>query len=132
MLRPADFSLDGRAIRKVRQSVTRLTKAGYSLRVVPAEEADEVLRAELDAVSEAWLGNQPERGFTMSIDDLYVPGTVFTLAVCENGRVGGFLHLAPTAGRRRLVAEHDAPRPGDAERAHRVPHRRDAGVGEGA
>ena len=96
VLRPADFSLDGRAIRKVRQSVTRLTKAGYSLKVVPAEEADEVLRAELDAVSEAWLGNQPERGFTMSIDDLYVPGTVFTLAVCENGRVGGFLHLAPT------------------------------------
>jgi lysyl-tRNA synthetase class 2 len=38
----------------------------------------------------------PERGFTMSIDDLYVPGTVFTLAMCENGRVGGFLHLAPT------------------------------------
>ncbi len=96
VLRPADFSLDGRAIRKVRQSVTRLTKAGYSLKVVPAEEADEVLRAELDAVSEAWLGNQPERGFTMSIDDLYVPGTVFTLAVCENGRIGGFLHLAPT------------------------------------
>jgi lysyl-tRNA synthetase class 2 len=96
VLRPADFSLDGRAIRKVRQSVTRLTKAGYSLKVIPAEEADEALRAELDAVSESWLGNQPERGFTMSIDDLYVPGTVFTLAVCENGRIGGFLHLAPT------------------------------------
>ena len=97
VLRPADFSLDGRAIRKVRQSVSRMTKAGYMLRVVPAEEADEVLRAELDAVSEAWRGNQPERGFTMSIDDLYVPGTVFTLAVCPNGRVDGFLHLAPTA-----------------------------------
>ena len=96
VLHPAEFSLDGRAIRKVRQSVTRLTKAGYTLRVVPAEEADEVLRAELDAVSEAWRGNMPERGFTMSIDDLYVPGTVFTLAMCENGRVGGFLHLAPT------------------------------------
>ncbi len=96
VLHPAEFSLDGRPIRKVRQSVTRLTKAGYTLRVVPAEEADEVLRAELDAVSEAWRGNMPERGFTMSIDDLYVPGTVFTLAVCENGRVGGFLHLAPT------------------------------------
>ena len=93
--RPSSRST-GRAIRKVRQSVTRLTKAGYTLRVVPAEEADEVLRAELDAVSEAWRGNMPERGFTMSIDDLYVPGTVFTLAVCENGRVGGFLHLAPT------------------------------------
>ena len=96
VLRPAEFSLDGRAIRKVRQSVTRLTKAGYSLRVVAAEEADEALRAELDAVSQAWRGNQAERGFTMSMDELYVPGTVFTVAVCENGTVGGFLHLAPT------------------------------------
>jgi lysyl-tRNA synthetase, class II len=96
VLHPAEFSLEGRPIRKVRQSVTRLTKAGYSLRVVPAEEADEVLRAELDAVSESWRGNQAERGFTMSMDDLYVAGTVFALAECPNGRIDGFLHLAPT------------------------------------
>lgn len=96
VLDPATFSLDGRAIRKVRQSVSRLAKAGYSLRVVAADEADEALRAQLDEVSEAWRGNQPERGFTMSIDDLYVPDTVFALAEDENGRVGGFLHLAPT------------------------------------
>ena len=40
--------------------------------------------------------NQPERGFSMAIDDLYVPGTVFALAEDEDGAVGGFLHLAPT------------------------------------
>ena len=96
VLRPDEFSLEGRAIRKVRQSVSRLTNAGYRLRVVAAEDADDELRAALDAVSEAWRGNQPERGFTMSIDDLYVPGTVFAVAECEQGRVGGFLHLAPT------------------------------------
>jgi len=96
VLRPASFSLEGRPIRKVRQSVSRLTKAGYRLRVVKAEDADDALRAELDAVSEAWRGNQPERGFTMSIDDLYVPGTLFALAESEDGALGGFLHLAPT------------------------------------
>ena len=47
-------------------------------------------------MSEAWRGNMPGAQFAVWIDDLYVPGTVFTLAVCENGRVGGFLHLAPT------------------------------------
>ena len=97
VLHPDVFSLDGRAIRKVRQSVSRLTKAGFGVRIVPAEDADDALREQLDAVSEAWRGNQPERGFTMSIDDLYVPGTVFAVAECENGRVGGFLHLAPSA-----------------------------------
>jgi len=96
VLRPASFSLEGRPIRKVRQSVTRVTKAGYRLRVVAAEGADATLRAALDDVSEQWRGNQPERGFTMSIDDLYVPGTVFALAESEDGELGGFLHLAPT------------------------------------
>jgi lysyl-tRNA synthetase, class II len=96
ILYPATFSLEGRAIRKVRQSVSRVTKAGYRLRVVAAEDADEALRTSLDEVSELWRGNMPERGFSMAIDHLHVPGTVFAVAEDEEGRVGGFLHLAPT------------------------------------
>jgi lysyl-tRNA synthetase class 2 len=93
---PAEFSLEGRPIRKVRQSVTRLTKAGYRLQVIAAEDAGPTLRGQLDAVSELWRGNQPERGFSMAMDDLYIPGTVFAIAVAEDGEIGGFLHLAPT------------------------------------
>jgi lysyl-tRNA synthetase class 2 len=96
VLRPATFSLEGRAIRKVRQSVSRLTKAGYRLRVIAAEDADDGQRAVLDEVSRQWRGNQPERGFSMSIDDLYAPGTLLAVAEHEDGSVGGFLHLAPT------------------------------------
>jgi lysyl-tRNA synthetase class 2 len=114
VLRPDEFSLEGRAIRKVRQSVSRLQKAGYSFRVVAADEVDRGLEAELEGISAAWRGNQPERGFSMAIDNLHVPGTVLALARDEGGRIGGFLHLAPSpAGggwslstmRRR----HDAP-----------------------
>jgi lysyl-tRNA synthetase class 2 len=96
VLRPEEFSLEGRPIRKVRQSVSRLTKAGYRLRVVAAEDAEPDLRVALDAVSALWRGNQPERGFSMSIDELYVPGTVFAVAEAVDGEIGGFLHLAPT------------------------------------
>ncbi|HEV7133066.1 MAG TPA: DUF2156 domain-containing protein [Gaiellaceae bacterium] len=96
VLHPDSFSLEGRAIRKVRQSVSRLEKAGYRLRVTAVDEADEALRAAIEEVSEQWRGNQPERGFSMAIDDLYVPGTVFAVAESEEGDVGGFLHLAPT------------------------------------
>jgi len=96
VLRPKEFSLEGRPIRKVRQSVSRLTKAGYELRVVAAEDAGPELRAKLDEVSEQWRGRQPERGFSMAIDDLYVPGTVFAVAEAADGHIGGFLHLAPT------------------------------------
>ncbi len=96
VLRPAEFSLEGRAIRKVRQSVSRLCKAGYRFRIVPADEVAPRLEAELEDVSADWRRGEPERGFAMAIDDLHVPGTVLALAVSPDGRVGGFLHLAPS------------------------------------
>ncbi|HEX4324421.1 MAG TPA: phosphatidylglycerol lysyltransferase domain-containing protein [Gaiellaceae bacterium] len=96
VLRPQAFSLEGRAIRKVRQSVSRLRKAGYSFRVVAAGELGPALENELDGVSAAWRRGQPERGFSMAIDDLHVPGTVLALAEDADGRIGGFLHLAPS------------------------------------
>jgi lysyl-tRNA synthetase, class II len=96
VLLPQEFSLEGRAIRKVRQSVSRLGKAGYTFRVVDAEEVGPALEAELESVSAAWRGGQPERGFSMAIDGLHVPGTVLALAEDAEARVGGFLHLAPS------------------------------------
>jgi len=95
VLRPAAFSLEGRSIRKVRQSVSRLQKAGYGFRVVDAVSAD---RSQVDAVSAAWRGEQYERGFSMAIDDLYAEGTVLALAERDDGRLGGFLHLVPSVG----------------------------------
>jgi len=96
VLRPASFTLEGRPIRKVRQSVTRLTKAGWRLRVVPAAEAGARLRAELDQVSAEWRGNQPGRGFSMAIDELYAPDTLIVFAEHDEEPIAGFLHLVPT------------------------------------
>ena len=96
VLLPQEFSLEGRAIRKVRQSVSRLRKAGYSFRVVSADEVASAVETELEDVSAAWLDGETERGFSMSIDDLHVPGTVLALAEDPAGGIGGFLHLAPS------------------------------------
>jgi len=97
LIRPAQFSLDGRAIRKVRQSVTRLEKAGYEVRVLSTADADASLRDELRAVSEEWRGAWPERGFTMAMDALFLyPDTVLAVAVDPDGGVGGFLQLVPS------------------------------------
>jgi lysyl-tRNA synthetase class 2 len=95
-VRPEAFSLDGRQIRKVRQSVSRLETAGYSSCIQqPCEIGDEV-RAELLAVSEEWRGHWPERGFTMAMDALFdYPDAVVAYAIDESGRVGGFLQLVP-------------------------------------
>jgi lysyl-tRNA synthetase class 2 len=81
----------------VRQSVHRLRRNGYRVRVVPAGEVDSGLRARLRSISEEWLGRWPERGFTMAMDDLFRdPETVFAIAEDEDGGVGGFLHLVPS------------------------------------
>ena len=97
VIHPASFSLEGRAIRKVRQSVSRLEKSGYEVRVLSTADADEKLRCELRAVSEEWRGNWPERGFTMAMDALFLyPDTVLAVAVGPDGTVGGFLQLVPS------------------------------------
>jgi lysylphosphatidylglycerol synthetase-like protein (DUF2156 family) len=98
IVRPDRFSLEGRSIRKVRQSVARLERAGYSFRLVAAADVDAALRGELEGVSDAWRGRNCERGFSMAMDDLFREGeTLFALAE-QDGRVGGFLHLVPAAG----------------------------------
>jgi lysyl-tRNA synthetase class 2 len=97
VIRPGEFSLEGRAIRKVRQSVSRLEKAGYAVRLLSTADADEALRRELRQVSCEWRGNWPERGFTMAMDALFAyPDTVLAVAVGPDGTVGGFLQLVPS------------------------------------
>ena len=94
---PEHFSLEGRQIRKVRQSVTRLAKAGYRFEALHPDEIGEELRHELRTVSEEWRGKWPERGFTMAMDALFAyPDTLVAFARDPEGRLGGFLHLVPT------------------------------------
>jgi lysyl-tRNA synthetase class 2 len=98
IVRPADFSLEGRAIRKVRQSVTRLQKAGFTCEVMHAGDLGEARWTEIEGISEAWLDGAPERGFSMAIDDMRASEhgrAVLALALDPEGRVAGFVHLAP-------------------------------------
>jgi lysyl-tRNA synthetase class 2 len=93
----ASFSLEGRAIRKVRQSVHRLRRGGYSAECIYAGDVDAALLAELEAVAEDWRGSQPQRGFTMEFDCLTaVSGrdALFVVGRHGDGAVGGFFHLA--------------------------------------
>ncbi len=95
-VRPERFSLEGRPIRKVRQSVTRLEKAGYRVQLLGPDEVGDELRDELRAVSEEWRGRWPERGFTMAMDALFAyPDSMLALALAPDGTVGGFLQLVP-------------------------------------
>ena len=91
------FSLEGRAIRKVRQSTHRLEKAGYTLRVLRPSELDNDLRNQLEAIAAEWRGEQPERGFVMALDTLFRLGdddSLFVVGFDDEARPAGFLHFA--------------------------------------
>ncbi len=93
----ASFSLEGRAIRKVRQSVHRLEKAGFRARVLRPSEVGPALRRELEEIAADWRGAQPERGFAMALDRLFSLGdgdAVFVVGFDRAGRPEGFLHFA--------------------------------------
>jgi lysyl-tRNA synthetase, class II len=98
----AAFSLEGRAVRKVRQSVSRLEAAGYACEGLPVSRLPEEALAELEAVSARWRGSAAERGFCMALDSLRGPhaaATTVVLARDAAGTIRGFLHLVPTFGR---------------------------------
>jgi lysyl-tRNA synthetase, class II len=97
----ASFSLEGRPIRKVRQSVHRLGQAGYETRILRPSELDAGLRHELEAVSRDWRGEAPERGFVMALDALFGLGdedALFVIGFAPDGRAAGFLHFAISCG----------------------------------
>ncbi|MFD3323954.1 phosphatidylglycerol lysyltransferase domain-containing protein [Streptomyces sp. NPDC058701] len=70
----AEFTLDGRAMRTVRQAYNRVKRAGYTVRIrrhadIPADEMDVLLLRADD-----WRDGATERGFSMALGRLGDPG----------------------------------------------------------
>ena len=96
------FTLEGRAIRKVRQSVTRLEKQRYVAELRQLAGLSDAELAGLEAVSRSWRCGAAERGFAMSLDELRREDHGDSLVVLgrdADGCVRGFLHFAPSYGR---------------------------------
>ncbi|WP_328938741.1 phosphatidylglycerol lysyltransferase domain-containing protein [Streptomyces tauricus] len=70
----AEFTLDGRAMRTVRQAYNRVQRAGYRVRIRRHEDipADEM--AYLLARADDWRDGATERGFSMALGRLGDPG----------------------------------------------------------
>jgi lysyl-tRNA synthetase class 2 len=113
----ASFSLEGRAIRKVRQAVNRAERAGFTAELRRVDELDPAGVEELEAVSRAWRQGEPERGFSMALDSVAGEHLADSVVVCARdgqGRTRGFLHFVPVHGRRAMSLsfmrrEHDTP-----------------------
>jgi lysyl-tRNA synthetase class 2 len=98
------FSLQGRPIRKVRQSVTRLAKAGFTAELQEVAALDPATAREAELVLERGREGAPERGFSMAMDSLRTErdhdhDMLVVLARDEHGAVRGVLHFVPCYGR---------------------------------
>ncbi len=111
------FSLEGRWIRKVRQSVSRLDAAGYTADVCDYEDLNEATLDELEHVSAQWRQGAAERGFTMAMDSLrgtHHAGSAIVSARDPEGRIRAFIHFVPSYGRPAMSLsfmrrDHDTP-----------------------
>jgi lysyl-tRNA synthetase, class II len=99
------FSLEGRAIRKVRQSVSRLQKAGFSAELQEVPALDLATAQETEVVLERGREGAPERGFSMAMDAIQGAHDEDTLVVLARDEsdparpIRGVLHFVPCYGR---------------------------------
>jgi hypothetical protein len=91
------FSLEGRAMRNVRQMVTRVARNGYTAEFRRTGElTKEELRA-LAQLADSWRGGSTERGFSMALGRIGGVGDercVLATAM-ENGELRAIQHFVP-------------------------------------
>ncbi|MGH3156991.1 MAG: phosphatidylglycerol lysyltransferase domain-containing protein, partial [Streptosporangiaceae bacterium] len=93
----ADFSLSGRAMRNVRQMVSRVARHGYVAEVrrvadIPREDIEQLVRQ-----ADSWRGSPTERGFSMALGRVGGPGDedCVVATATENGVLRAMQHFVP-------------------------------------
>ncbi|MGH3421146.1 MAG: phosphatidylglycerol lysyltransferase domain-containing protein, partial [Streptosporangiaceae bacterium] len=100
------FTLEGRAVRKLRQSVHRLERLGWRVMVCEGREIGGELEAEIDAAEACWRAQQARiLGFAMSMgcyEPAIRPGDLYVLAWSPQGRLQGVVRFLAHRGKLSL------------------------------
>ena len=103
----ADFTMDGREFRNLRQAVRRSHNCGITTEIVAEQDLDKRRLAELsDVLRASPSGARFDRGFCMGLDGVLegrFPGIQLAIARDASGRAQGF-HRYATAGGGREVS----------------------------
>ena len=93
----ADFTLEGRAMRNVRQMNTRVCKEGYTAQLRRVEDLSRDEIARINRQADTWRGSPIERGWSMALgrvggeDD----GRCVIATACQDGEMRALLHFVP-------------------------------------
>jgi lysyl-tRNA synthetase, class II len=93
----ADFTLQGRSMRNVRQMVARVGRHGYAAEV---RRVRDIPRAEIDRLNhqaDSWRGSPTERGFSMALGRVGAAGDddCVIATATEDGVLRAILHFVP-------------------------------------
>jgi lysyl-tRNA synthetase class 2 len=103
---PSRFTLEGRRVRKLRQSVNRVARHGWEIQPYEGREIDSALEAEIESVERAWRARQRRLfGFTMGMgafEDGVAPADIYILARAPDGRLLAVMRFISHRGKLSL------------------------------
>ena len=104
--RPEGFSLDGRRVRKLRQSVHRMQRRGWQIIACDGVDVDPQTEAEIDGLDAQWRAQQPGMlGFAMSMGPFEVgvrPTDLYLLARSPEGTLAAAMCFITHRGKLSL------------------------------
>jgi lysyl-tRNA synthetase, class II len=103
---PASFGLEGRAVRKLRQSVNRMHRRGWTVEPYEGRQIDPGLEAEIDALERRWRAECGQMlGFAMAMGEFdpgIVPADLYLLARSPSGQLAGVMRFISHRGKLSL------------------------------
>ena len=103
---PACFTLEGRRVRKLRQSVHRVDRRGWSLTACDGRDLDAPLEREIDALEERWrAGRRRVLGFAMSMGPFKAhvgASDLYLLARAPDGELRAVMRFVTHCGKLSL------------------------------
>lgn len=105
LVKLADFTLAGKRQRSQRALIHKFDREGYQFAIVPPPFSTDQM-AELKGVSDDWLGEQIEKGFSLGF---FSPSYINTAPVAtvrnQDGVLVAFATLMPTGGKKILTID---------------------------
>lgn len=99
---PSAFTLEGRAVRKLRQSVHRVRRRGWEILALDGRDIDAALEVEIDALAARWRRDHPRlHGFAMGMGEYsgeLRPDDLHLLARSPEGELRAAMRFAVYGG----------------------------------
>ena len=103
---PEQFTLEGRPVRKLRQSVHRLERRGWEIIDRDGRDLDAALEREIDGLELAWRAKRSRLiGFAMGMgcfESTVRPADLYLLARSPDGQLGAVMHFISHCGKLSL------------------------------